>query len=273
MEARLQRRVQRYGWDLAAAAYAPLWRAQLAPAHERMLALARLQRGERVLDVACGSGLVSLDAAVAVGAGGAVVAVDLAQRMVDLARARAAAAGLAHARFERMDAEALALPPASFEAVLCGLGLMYVPDPAQALREMRRVACDGGRIVLAVWGRPARCGWSAVFGIVDEEVRSEVCPHFFALGAMGALAALCETVGLEVRAEERIGVDLEYEGAADACAAAFEGGPVALAWSRFDAATRARVCARYEQAIATWRAGRGYRVPGEFVVVRAVASA
>ena len=73
MQPGLQRRVQRYGWDRAAAAYEPSWQEQLAPAHELMLQMAGLRPGERVLDVACGTGLVSFRAAAAVGAGGAVV--------------------------------------------------------------------------------------------------------------------------------------------------------------------------------------------------------
>ncbi|MGC1172553.1 MAG: methyltransferase type 11, partial [Polaromonas sp.] len=72
MEPRLQRRVQRYGWDLAASDYEALWQAQLAPAQDGLLASVSPAPGERVLDVACGTGLVSLQAARAVGAQGRV---------------------------------------------------------------------------------------------------------------------------------------------------------------------------------------------------------
>jgi SAM-dependent methyltransferase len=261
--------VQRYGWDLAARDYEPLWQAQLAPAHDALIAAAAFAAGERVLDIACGTGLVSLAAARAVGPAGQVVGVDISARMVDAARERAGRAGLAHARFERMDAEHLELPGAGFDVVTCALGLMYLPDPERAVREMLRQLRPGGRVVLAVWGERSRCGWAPVFPIVDAEVRSEVCPLFFRLGQPGALARLCAALGGTGIEETRLAVTLDYPDADVASDAALVGGPVALAWSRFDAAVRARVRRAYLDAIAPWRHGRGYRVPGEFVVVAA----
>ena len=79
-----------------------------------------------------------------------------------------------------MDAETLALPDAGFDVALNALGLMYVPEPEQAVREMRRVLRPGGRVGLAVWGERSRCGWAPVFEIVQAEVASDVCPRFFA---------------------------------------------------------------------------------------------
>ena len=82
MEAALQLRVQRYGSDRAAAHYDAGWRQALAPATEALLALAALQSGERVLDVACGSGVLTVAALRAVGPRGKVVASDLSDRDV-----------------------------------------------------------------------------------------------------------------------------------------------------------------------------------------------
>ena len=271
MEPNVQRRVQRYGWDLAAATYEPLWQAQLAPAHRALMAGAALSPGERVLDVACGTGLIALQAARAVGSRGHVVGVDLSARMVDAARIRAAECNVGNATFARMDAERLELPAASADAALCALGLMYFPHPERAIREMRRVLRPGGRIVIVVWGERARCGWSPVFPIVDAEVASDVCPLFFRLGAPQALTRLCADAGFDAILEHRIAAELAYPDADDACNAAFAGGPVALAWSRFDDRVRARVRDRYLAAIEPWRSGHGYRMPGEFVVAAAVA--
>jgi ubiquinone/menaquinone biosynthesis C-methylase UbiE len=271
MDARLQRRIQRYGWDLAAVDYESLWQAQLAEAQAALLALASPAAGEQVLDIACGTGLVSFEAARAVGPTGRVRGIDLSEGMVDAAERRASDRRLSNCSFSRMDAEALTLPDASFDVVLCGLGLMYMPNPEQALREMLRVLRPGGRLSLAIWGERAKCGWSAVFPIVSAEVASEVCPLFFRLGQHDTLANFCVDAKFEDVRHHRIATTLTFADANDACDAAFVGGPVALAWPRFNDEVRARVRARYLDAIDSWRDGRGYRIPREFVIAAAVA--
>lgn len=267
MEARLQRRVQRYGWDLAANDYETAWQAQLACAQAELLAMAALAPGERVLDVACGTGLVSFGAARAVGPDGRVLGVDISERMVQAAVRRAQ--GQTHIDFARMEAESLDIPDGYFDAALCALGLMYVPEPLQALREMRRAVRPGGRVAAAVWGERSRCGWSEIFPIVDAEVSSEVCPLFFRLGQPGALAHEMAQAGLRGVRETRLSTTLVYDDANEACDAAFVGGPVALAWARFDEATRDRARLKYLASIEAWRHGDGYRIPGEFVVATA----
>jgi len=267
MDARLQRRVQRYGWDLAADDYETLWQTQLAPAQARLLERVALQAGEHALDVACGTGLVTLPAARSVGLQGQVTGVDLSARMVQAAKRRAQALGLGQVQFERMDAEQLALADASIDAALCAFGLMYLPEPEQALKEMWRVLRPGGRLGLAVWGERTHCGWSALFPIVDAEVTTEVCPLFFRLGQADTLARLCSDAGATELHTERFSTTLHYASGDEACRAAFAGGPVALAWSRFGDEARTRACARYLEAIGPWRHGASYAVPAEFVVV------
>lgn len=273
MDPRLQRRVQRYGWDLAAPGYEGLWGAQLAGVQAALLTSATLQPGERVLDLACGTGLVTLAAARAVAPSGHALGTDLSGEMVALAAQQAQRQGVSNAGFTRMDAEHLAVADGSVDAVLCSLGLMYVPEPERVLSEARRVLRPGGRLVVSVWGERARCGWAGVFGIVDAEVSSEVCPLFFRLGQAGALAQLCAEAGLAPVDEHRLRSTLTYDDGEHACDAALVGGPVALAWSRFDEATRERVRERYLASLAPWRVGVGYAVPAEFVVLAAQAPA
>ncbi len=268
MDARLQRRVQRYGWDRAAEHYERFWSAQLAPAQRRMLEMAALRPGERALDVACGTGLVTFPAAEAVGPEGRVLATDLSGAMVEMLREEAGGRELPQVEAARMDAEALELEDGTFDAALCGLGLMYCPDPQAALVEMRRALRPGGRAVVAVWGARRACGWADIFPIVDARVETEVCPLFFQLGTGDTLAESMAAAGLGRVETERLSARLLYDSAEEAVGAAFAGGPVALAYARFDHATREEAHAEYLASIEPYRTGDGYDIPGEFVVAR-----
>jgi ubiquinone/menaquinone biosynthesis C-methylase UbiE len=93
-----------------------------------------------------------------VGPDGGVVATDLSQKMLDAARHEAEQRGARNVAFERVDAEELAFPDASFDAVLCVLGLMYPADPPRAIEQAYRVLKPGGRLAVCVWGRRDRCG-------------------------------------------------------------------------------------------------------------------
>jgi ubiquinone/menaquinone biosynthesis C-methylase UbiE len=268
MEAKLQRRVQRYGWNKAAASYESFWSEQLKPAQDLMLTLANLQPGERVLDVACGTGLVTFRAADAVGPGGFVAASDISEDMVGSVAAAAAARGI-RGDFRRSDAETLEHPDADFDAVLCGLGLMYVAEPPNAIREMYRVLKPGGRASAAVWGARKNCGWAEIFPIVERRTASDVCPMFFQLGTGSTMAGEFRAAGFADVREERISVPIVFPTADAAIGAAFVGGPVALAHSRFDDATRDSAYAEYLESIEPFRKGDAYHVPGEFVAVLA----
>ena len=269
MDARLQRRVQRYGWDKAAAYYDQYWARQLEPAQDRMLALAAIREGERVIDVACGTGLVTFRAAESTGPQGRVVATDISNVMVDRVTAMAAERNMPYVTAERSDAEEIGQSDASFDVALCALGLMYVADPLRALEQMHRVLRPGGRLAVAVWGQRSRCGWAEIFPIVERRVASEVCPLFFQLGGGDALQYALTRTGYSAIAVERIETTLSYDSGETACGAAFAGGPVALPYSRFDTATRDEAHAEYLSSIAAYRRGNGYEVPGEFVVARA----
>lgn len=270
MDPRLQRRVQRYGWDRAVGEYERGWRSQLEPAQRRLLEMADLRSGERVLEIASGTGLVTFPAAEAVGPSGFVLATDLSEGMVQALRAEAERRGLRQVRAERMGAEDLRVQDAAYDVALCSLGLMYVPDPGRALSEMRRALRPGGRAVQAVWGARERCGWAEIFPIVDARVKTEVCPLFFQTGTGEYMRIAMEAVEFQEIEVERLSVILQYQSVEDALAAAFTGGPVALAYSRFDEATRDAARREYLASIEPYRSGEGYEIPGEFVVARGV---
>jgi ubiquinone/menaquinone biosynthesis C-methylase UbiE len=268
-EARFQRRIQRYGWDKAAGVYEEYWARQLEPAQSRLLSLAALLPGENVLDVACGTGLITFRAVAQVGPQGSVAGADISERMIQSAEREAERRQVKSVRFHRSDAEDLPYAPETFDAALCALGLMYFPDPVAALRTMRSALRPGGRAVAAVWGERKRCGWARIFPIVDCRVQSDVCPMFFQLGTGANLASAFAGAGFTDVHIERLPTVLCYVSAEQACGAAFAGGPVALAYSRFDDATRREAHAEYLESIECYRNGSGYDVPGEFVIASA----
>ena len=126
-----------------------------------LVAEAALKPGERVLDVACGTGVVARLAAERVGARGSVAALDLNAAMLDVARTVKAPAE-PPIRWYESTAESMPLPDGAFDVVLCQLGLQFIPDKAVALREMHRVTAKGGRVLANV---PAP---SRFFGVLDD---------------------------------------------------------------------------------------------------------
>jgi ubiquinone/menaquinone biosynthesis C-methylase UbiE len=266
MEAALQRRVQRYGWDKASTYYENSWQQQLKPAHDAMFALAKIEGGEKIIDVACGTGLVTFRALEATGENGFVLGTDLSDKMIEMSAKTAIENNCLNVTFERMDAEELKLAGEAFDVALCALGLMYVPFPLNALKEMHRVLKPRGRCIAAVWGKRISCGWADIFEIVDKRVSSEVCPMFFNLGNETVLEKNLETAGFSEIHIERINTVLHYSSADEACAAAFEGGPVALAYFKFAPDVQKEVFEEYLASIEQYRNGNSYDVPGEFVI-------
>lgn len=267
MSPKLQTRVQRYGWDKAAPYYDAGWKDSLAPAQQALLEMAAAKPGETVLDLACGTGLVTFPLAEQVGSDGHVIATDLSDAMVEEIRAAATSKGFAHVRAFRANAEDLsAIEDDSCDLVTCALGLMYCPDPMMAMREAARTLSVAGRAVFAVWGSRRACGWAEIFPIVDARVNSDVCPMFFRLGTGPTLEAEMAACGFKDIICRRIEADLPYRSDRDALDAAFLGGPVALAYARFDDETKRAVEADYLDSIAPFKTGSEYKIPGEFVI-------
>ena len=266
MEPALQLRVQRYGWDKAVKYYENSWQKQLRPAQEKLLQLANMQPGEKVIDIACGTGLVTFKAAERTGENSSVLGTDISDKMVEFATAVAKEKKVSHVHFKRMDAEELQVEDESYDVVLCALGLMYFPDPVKALKEMYRALKTGGRAVAAVWGKRANCGWAEIFEIVDKRVSSEVCPMFFNLGNADVLYRSMAAAGFNRVLVERLDSRLEYTSGEEACIAAFAGGPVALPYHKFSSEIKEAAHAEYLESIRQFQHGDGYLVPAEFVV-------
>jgi ubiquinone/menaquinone biosynthesis C-methylase UbiE len=121
----------------------------------RMVELAEVRPGEKVLDIGCGTGAAALAAAEAVGAGGCAIGVDLAEEMMARAREKARERGLANVAFHPADAEHLPFASGSFDAVVSAASMFFLSDPAEGLHEWRRVLRPGGRLAFYVFGEAA----------------------------------------------------------------------------------------------------------------------
>jgi ubiquinone/menaquinone biosynthesis C-methylase UbiE len=140
----------------------------------RAVEQARLRAGDRVLDVPCGAGPSVVGAAEQVGDAGSVLGIDFAPRMLEIAAEKAAAHALHNVELRTGDMTALGLPPASFDAVVCVLGLFFVDDMAATLRSFRGLLAPGGRLVVAVLGRDFFTPMRDVFVAAVAAVRPDV---------------------------------------------------------------------------------------------------
>jgi enediyne biosynthesis protein CalE5 len=164
----------REGWNAAAISWktwAPTIEQGAQVVNDRLVDLAGLQPGHKVLDIAIGYGEPMVTAAHRVGPTGQVVATDLSPAMIDLAKERASALGLQHIVFYVCNGETLDIPHTDFDAALCRWALMLMPHPDACLRRVHEVLKAGGRAAMAVFSEPATSPFVALAG---STVRREV---------------------------------------------------------------------------------------------------
>ena len=142
------------------------------PLAEIFLPLVCLQAGERVLDVACGTGIVARLATQQVGAAGQVTGVDLNAGMLKVAQANTPTSG-APVDWRQGDAEALPCEDEYYDVVLCQQGLQFVSDKRQALLEMRRVLKPGGRLAICSWSALEHNPWNREIAVALARYVSE----------------------------------------------------------------------------------------------------
>jgi SAM-dependent methyltransferase len=130
----------------------------VAAYHETFLAAATIGRAEQVLDVGCGTGQTTRDAARAATHGFAL-GVDLSGQMIELARRLAAGEVIANAQFEQADAQTHPFPAGSFDVAISRTGTMFFGDPAAAFANVARALRPGGRLALLVWQGPHANEW------------------------------------------------------------------------------------------------------------------
>jgi ubiquinone/menaquinone biosynthesis C-methylase UbiE len=213
----------RQQWQDAAAAWhrwTPTLQAWLGPITKAMLDEAKLEPGDRVLDLAAGAGEPSLSAAERVGPPGHVLATDISSNILEFAAEIARQRGLANFETRVMDGEQPDLPDASFDAVLSRLGLIYFPDRDGALRAAHRVLKDGGRVVLASFSTPDH---NRFFSIPISIIRRRAqlappargLPGPFSLGAAGVMEDTLHRAGFKEVTARAVQTPLKLVSAAE----------------------------------------------------------
>lgn len=206
--------------------------------------VAEVGPGDRVLDVACGTGVVAQAAARLVGADGHVCGIDVNGDMLAVARSVRS-----DIEWRQADAGRTGLEDASCDVVICQQGLQFVPDPLAALREMRRVLAPGGRVVLTTWCATdgGDVGYTPVVTALRRHCPEDVAATGFIAAVFGLsdgaeVARLAEEAGFaEVVVERRTGT-VRFPSAA-AWVEAFLGAAPVPSVAAMEPATRAAVVA------------------------------
>ena len=260
------------GWDREGAALEEAFR----PVTDRMLELLAPLPEEIVLELAAGTGIVGLQAAVAIGGRGRVVLSDFSPAMLAVARRRGEELGLENLEFRVLDAERMDVPDASVDAVICRFGYMLMADPAAAMGETRRVLRPGGRVVLAVWGEARRNPWFTLPGATMVDAGhmpppEPGVPTIDSLADPERLRALIAGAGLEdARLEE---VEVGWRFADEPAYWGFHrvAGPISLLLERLAPAAREAVRADVARRLEAFREAGGFVLPGVSVVATASA--
>jgi SAM-dependent methyltransferase len=232
-----------------------------------------LAPGARLLDVACGTGIVARLAAPILGAEGRVVGIDLNPDMIAVADELPAPGG-APIEWQEADATALPFADAAFDAVLCQQGLQFMPDKSAVLDEMRRVLAPGGRLGLCLWR-------SAEHSPYLKAAVEALTPHLgersagrlltpLALGDEDVLRGLLEAAGFGAVEVRDIGLVRQMLPPEEAIPGQLASTPVGPEFAVLDAPLRAQIVAEIAEAMTPYLVPGGMEIPqGAYVVIAA----
>lgn len=229
-----------------------------------LLDLVELRAGERVLDVACGTGVVSRLAARRVAPGGTVTGLDLNEGMLSVAGRLPLPPGLT---IDWRQGSALALPFAdqAFDVVVCQHGVMFFPDRLKALSEMRRVLTPGGRVALSVWTGPSPYFTAQREGLaryVSAEAASTSAVAF-SLGDAAELGGLLKGAGFRDVVVHLVRMTLRLPAPEDFLLRHLSALPPAELIAAAGGETRAALIAHMKEATRAYVDGYGLAVPQE----------
>jgi len=256
------------GWRRAA----PTLAQYLDPPTEIMLDLVGIQTGDRVLDVAAGSGGQTMLAARRVGPSGFVLATDLSPQMLTLAALELQQAGLTNVETQVMDGENLQLAEESFDGVICRGGLEFFPEPEKALRGMRQVVKPGKKVGVVDFSIPDTCPFVAIpVSLIRERAQLPApppgAPGLFSLGQPGLLQAVYERAGFRAVQVVSVTTHLQLPSALE-CVHFLQdvGGAVQQILAAMSETQRQDAWNAVEHALRRYEGPSGFDAPCEFLV-------
>ena len=224
-----------HGYDNAAAGWQKWWKTIETATQEvskRLVELAEIRPGSKVLDIATGIGEPALTAAKQVGKTGHIFAIDISSRMISFAKERAISLGLQElVEFREGDAETIDLPSSTFDAALCRWGLMFLPNPKAGLSKIYESLVKGGHFAAAVWASPEKVPFISVpMNIVLKETNSPPPRTLgpFSMSDQNNLNKFYEESGFNHIVIERVNVVSDFDSADDFTAFTIDHGGPAL---------------------------------------------
>jgi len=227
--------------------------------------VAAIKPGDRVLDVACGTGVLTRLLANKIGSAGQVVGFDLNAGM--LARARASGETAAAIEWRLGNATDMPFADAAFDCVICQHGLQFIPNKAAAVSEMHRVLADRGRTVISVWRSIEHCPWqAAIADAVERNVGREQAAQIRSAFSFGDADQLQQIIvaagfrGVEIRIERET---IRHASMAEYVPGYISATPVAAAVAGLDKEAQEKITTDVRDALAAYRVGDGLAAPVE----------
>ena len=262
-------------WQTAAEAWyrwSPTLNQWLGNATDKMLEMAGISAGHRVLDVAAGAGEQSITTAKKVGTSGDVLATDISSNILEYAQKLAQQNGITNIKTKVMDGENLTLEDETFDAVISRVGLIYFPDQQRALKEMLRVLKPGGKVAAIVYSTPEK---NKFFSIPVAIIRNRANlppplpgqPGPFSLGADGTIEKAFEQAGFINVKSELVDSPLQLTSASECVRFEKESfGALHQMMSNLSSAEKEVVWEEIEKELRKFESENGFTGPCEMIV-------
>jgi SAM-dependent methyltransferase len=251
---------------------------RLGPLGDELIRRAAIRRGERVIDVGCGTGATTLELAERVGPEGSVLAIDLSEPMLALARRRSADRGQSNVRFLYADAQSHRFEAAAHDLLISRFGVMFFNDPVAAFANLRTALRPGGRLGFVCWAALERNPWFALPLAVGErwlgppEPQPPRAPGPLAFSETGYVAEILAAAGFADIAVETVATELPGAPTAKAEAAfACFAGPLArlIRTREPDPATERALALEVAERFRPYQSEAGMRIPATLHYVEA----